>query len=75
MTEFFGTAWTESQAETATLMAIADRALRSCGQVDHGFTHFDLRLEVYSGSTSIWEPPDGYRWSPADRWIPSRCPR
>ena len=62
MTEFFGTPWSESAADPAPLRRVADLELRPQGAVDHVFTHFALRLEVYAGRTSKCEPPAGYRW-------------
>ena len=67
MTEFFGTDWAEASPQTVTLRRIADRGLEPRGIVDHVFTHFALRLEVFRGWSSDVAPPDNCRWVDDDR--------
>ncbi len=64
MAEFFGTPWTENVADPALLLSVADIALVPKGAIDHVFTHFALRIEVYSGQSSGAEAPTGCRWVP-----------
>ena len=62
MTEMFGTEWTELEACLLDLERVADLEWARCGTVDHVFTHFALRLDVYAGRTSRLDAPAGWRW-------------
>ncbi len=62
MAEVFGTSWTEVAVSLATLKQMADLGLARRGTVDHIFTHFALRLDVYAGRTSHIDAPAGWRW-------------
>lgn len=62
MAEFFGTDWLESPADPASLSRVADLGLEAKGMVDHVFTHFALRIDVYAGRSSGRVTPEGCRW-------------
>ncbi len=62
MTEVFGTDWAEVAASPAALERLADLGLARRGTVDHVFTHFALRIDVYAGRTSRLDAPAGWRW-------------
>ena len=62
MTEFIGTAWAETPPDVSALRRLADESLTARGPVDHVFTHFALRLDVYHGVTSAQAAPTGCRW-------------
>ena len=62
MSEFYGTPWTEGPADPASLRIHADGDLIQCGVVDHTFTHFALRLDVFSGLSGAKAAPPGCRW-------------
>ncbi len=66
MTEFLGTPWTQTPADLAVLQNVADLEFCRRGVVDHVFTHFALRLDVYAGRASRSDPPDGCRWVTAE---------
>ncbi|HEX4765504.1 MAG TPA: A/G-specific adenine glycosylase [Lichenihabitans sp.] len=62
MTEVFGTDWTEAPPALSGLEALPDHDIAWRGTVDHVFTHFALRLDVYAGRTSRLDAPVGWRW-------------
>ncbi len=62
MAEYFGTPWAEGPPSAAALAEVADIALALKGTVDHVFTHFALRLDVYCGTSTGEQTPSGYRW-------------
>ena len=61
MTELPGTAWTASRLSQDAAMAQAPMAApwRPAGQAVHGFTHFELTLDVYTASVPVIEA-DGF---------------
>ena len=57
MTELPGTAWTATRPATAAALAQAPMpaAWRAVGQAVHGFTHFELTLDVYAAEVAVIE--------------------
>ena len=64
MTEFVGSAWTAEPLDEPGLPAALIDVVRR-GQVEHAFTHFALRLAVYTGRLGDDIAPAGYRWASA----------
>lgn len=62
MTEFLGTPWGSDVPDIATMARAADLSFSHVGDVEHGLTHFSLRLDVYSGRSSGGATPPGCRW-------------
>ena len=66
MTEFLGSEWTTHPTDPSELAkALTD--LVTLGHVDHVFTHFSLRLDVYTGRLKSNEAPQDYRWATASQ--------
>ncbi len=66
MTEFVGSNWTaEPSSSTGLREGLID--LVAHGHVDHVFTHFALRLAVYTAQLRSDTALDGYRWATADQ--------
>jgi len=65
MVEVPNSDWTmEPVAELAPLAPPLQAEWRHCGSVDHVFTHFPLRLEVYVADVGMKvKAPEPYRWS------------
>jgi len=65
MVEVPNTEWTVEPVSGEFLsLAPMDAAWRHCGTVDHVFTHFPLRLEVYAAEVAMEVlAPGPYRWS------------
>jgi A/G-specific adenine glycosylase len=61
-TDWRGAPWSRSEVELA---APVDAAWRSCGAIEHGFTHFTLTLEVWRAETSL--EVDGLTWAGRSR--------
>ena len=62
MVEVPNSAWTVESVEAFAPPLHAE--WRHCGSVDHVFTHFPLRLEVYAAEVGMKvEAPAPYRWS------------
>ena len=55
MTELPGTAWTAAPLSLAAALAQAPLAAswRAAGQATHGFTHFELILDVYTAQVDV----------------------
>ena len=68
MVEVPNSEWTvEPFAGEFLSLAPMDAAWRHCGAVDHVFTHFPLRLEVYATEVAMEVlAPEPYRWSSAN---------
>ena len=62
MTEFFGLDWGAEAPDAAALARACGAALSPAGTVEHVFTHFALRLDVYRGRSSGGATPEGCRW-------------
>jgi A/G-specific adenine glycosylase len=58
-------AWDDSEAKAAAPLAAGWTALP--GLVRHGFTHFELELQVFSGRLAGAAPADAGVWCPIDR--------
>jgi len=67
MTEFFGSDWGPDAPDVRDLAKSCHATLLSRGQIDHVFTHFALRLDVYAGSAPDTAAPLGYRWVTPDQ--------
>jgi A/G-specific adenine glycosylase len=74
MEEFFGTDWRAGRgADWAQWLQPADAGAPGCGagwrfagEIDHVFTHFALKLAVFTGSAAMGtEAPEGARWCDA----------
>ncbi len=74
MTELPGTEWrpTTWSEEDASAAAPMQAAWRHVGQVRHGFTHFELHLEVFAASVPRIDAPGFLR--PADGLAPEALP-
>ena len=63
MTEFVGSEWTgEPPGGSGLPSGVID--VVSHGSIDHVFTHFALRLAVYTGRIGDGVAPEDYRWAP-----------
>ena len=63
MTEFPGSAWTAEGDPVGTARPLAARFATASAPVEHGFTHFPLRLTVFAASVpSRTAAPTGCRW-------------
>ena len=73
MTEFVGSDWT---AETPTVPGLPAALIDvvSRGHVDHVFTHFALRLAVYTGRLSDDAALETYRWASIQELIREPIP-
>ena len=66
MTEFVGSEWTAEPTAALRLFALMSEVVPR-GHVDHVFTHFALRLAVYTGRLGGDVAPEDYRWVPAQQ--------
>ena len=63
MTEFPGSAWTAAGDPEGGAMPLPARWRRAAGEVEHGFTHFPLRLAVFAATVPArTAAPSGCRW-------------
>ncbi len=63
MTEFPGSAWTAAGDPGGAARPLAARYARAPAWVEHGFTHFPLRLAVYAARVAArTAAPAGCRW-------------
>jgi A/G-specific adenine glycosylase len=63
MTEFPGSAWDAAGDPRGEAAPLAARFRALIAPVEHGFTHFELRLTVFVASVPPETPaPEGCRW-------------
>jgi A/G-specific adenine glycosylase len=62
MTELPGTPWRELPWTVAEALTVAPMQLdwRGAGQVRHGFTHFELIIDVLAGHVPRIDVPEGF---------------
>ena len=73
MTEFVGSDWT-AEAPPAPGLPAGLIDVVSHGNVDHVFTHFALRLAVYTGRLGTDVTFDAYRWASAQQLVREPIP-
>ena len=65
MTEFPGSAWDAEGDPSAAARPVPAAYRTLVAQVEHGFTHFELRLVVHVAEVAVGTPaPAGCRWIP-----------